>query len=40
MAAVPPDLTSAFQARRMVDDMEEKKKGSLLVRICFLEVRG
>ena len=40
MAAVPPDLTSVFQARRMVDDMEEKKKGSLLVRICFLEVRG
>ena len=40
MAAVPPDLTSVFQAGRMVDDMEEKKKGSLLARICLLEVRG
>ena len=38
--AVPPDLTSVFQAGRMVDDMEEKKKGSLLARICLLEVRG
>lgn len=40
MAAVPPDLTSVFQARRMVDDMEEKTKGSFLARICLLEVRG
>ena len=39
MAAVPPDLTSVFHARRMVDDME-KTKHSFLARICLLEVRG
>ena len=38
MAAVTPDLTSVFQARRMADDMEEK--GSFLASICLLEVRG
>ena len=36
MAAVPPGLTSVFQAGRM----EVKVKRSFLARICLLEVRG
>lgn len=40
MAAVPPGLTSVFQAGRMEDDMEVEVKGSFLARICLLEARG